>query len=88
MGLENAPVECYNWSMTVLFRCRVEKPLLEKANAVTQSLGTSTSEMVRVFLTQIAKTGKVPVSLDAAEPLVGKKRRNDILKGLDETETW
>ena len=26
--------------------------------------------------------------LDAAEPLVGKKRRNDILKGLDETETW
>ncbi len=74
--------------MTVLFRCRVEKPLLEKANAVTHSLGTSTSEMVRVFLTQIAKTGKVPVSLDAAEPLVGKKRRNDILKGLDETETW
>jgi len=49
--------------MTVLFRCRVEKPLLAKANAVTTSLGTSAGEMFRVFVAEIARTGKVPVEL-------------------------
>ena len=49
--------------MTVLLRCRVEKKLLEKANQVTENLGTSTPEMVRIFLAEIARTGKVPVSL-------------------------
>src|SRR6266705_2022579 len=52
---------------TVLFRCRVKKPLLDKANKVTRDLGTSTPEMVRIFLTQIAKTGKVPLKLDPEE---------------------
>lgn len=46
----------------MLFRCRVEKPLLAKANAVTKSLGTSTAEMFRVFVAEIARTGKVPVN--------------------------
>ena len=50
--------------MTVLFRCRVRKPLLDRANQVTKKLGTSTPEMVRIFLTQIAATGKVPLKLD------------------------
>lgn len=49
--------------MTVLFRCRVEKPLLEKANRVTTRLGTSTAEMFRIFVAQIAHTGKVPLNL-------------------------
>jgi len=43
----------------VRFRCRVKKPLLDKANKVTRDLRTSTPEMVRIFLRQIAKTGKV-----------------------------
>ena len=51
--------------MTVLFRCRIEKPLLDKANRVSKRLGTSTSEMVRIFVTQMARTGKVPLKLDA-----------------------
>jgi antitoxin component of RelBE/YafQ-DinJ toxin-antitoxin module len=46
--------------MTVLFRCRIEKPLLDKANKVTHQLGTSTAEMIRIFVAQIALTGKVP----------------------------
>jgi antitoxin component of RelBE/YafQ-DinJ toxin-antitoxin module len=50
--------------MTVLFRCRVEKPLLDKAEKVSRSLGTSTGEMVRIFLTEIARTGRVPVNLE------------------------
>ena len=53
--------------MTVLFRCRIEKPLLDKANRVSKRLGTSTSEMVRIFVTQMARIGKVPLKLDAGE---------------------
>ena len=53
--------------MTVLFRCRIEKSLLDKANRVTKRLGTSTSEMVRIFVTQIARTRKVPLKLDAGQ---------------------
>jgi addiction module RelB/DinJ family antitoxin len=53
--------------MTVLFRCRIEKPLLDKANRVTKRLGTSTSEMVRIFVTQMARTGKMPLKLDIGQ---------------------
>lgn len=49
--------------MSVLFRCRVEKPLLKKADRITRKLGTSTPEMVRVFLAEIARTGRIPVNL-------------------------
>ena len=76
--------------MTVLFRCRVEKPLLKKANAVTKSLGTSTAEMVRVFVTEIARTGKVPVRLEIAKAdhLLDVQRRNKIWSELDDTKSW
>ena len=40
----------------MLFRCRIDKGLLKKANRVTKHLGTSTSEMVRIFVTQMART--------------------------------
>jgi antitoxin component of RelBE/YafQ-DinJ toxin-antitoxin module len=75
--------------MTVLFRCRIEKPLLQKANRVTTRLGTSTAEMFRIFVTQIARTGKVPLSL-APEPkrLLDRERRNRVLKDLDDSEGW
>jgi len=71
--------------MTVLFRCRVEKPLLEKANRVTTRLGTSTAEMFRIFVAQIAHTGKVPLNL-AQEPEAGldRARRSRILRDLDQ----
>jgi antitoxin component of RelBE/YafQ-DinJ toxin-antitoxin module len=76
--------------MTVLFRCRVEKPLLKKANAVTKSLGTSTAEMVRIFVTEIARTGKVPVRLEMAKAdhLLDVQRRNKIWSELDDTKSW
>ena len=75
--------------MTVLFRCRVEKPLLEKANRVTTRLGTSTAEMFRIFVAQIAHTGKVPWNL-ALEPEAGldRERRNRVLRDLDDSEGW
>ena len=75
--------------MTVLFRCRVEKPLLAKANAVTKSLGTSTAEMVRIFVAEIARTGKVPVRLDTAkDSLLDVQRRNKIWSELDDAKGW
>ena len=73
----------------MLFRCRVEKPLLKKANAVTKSLGTSTAEMVRIFVTEIARTGKVPVKLDTSKDgnLLDIQRRNKIWSELDDAKT-
>jgi len=74
----------------VLFRCRVEKPLLAKANAVTKSLGTSTAEMVRIFVSEIARTGKVPVRLNISKDdnLLDVQRRNKIWSELDDAKSW
>jgi antitoxin component of RelBE/YafQ-DinJ toxin-antitoxin module len=75
--------------MTVLFRCRVEKPLLDKANRVTSRLGTSTAEMVRIFVAQIARTGRVPLSLaPGPEGLLDRDQRNRVLRQLDDSEGW
>jgi antitoxin component of RelBE/YafQ-DinJ toxin-antitoxin module len=76
--------------MTVLFRCRIEKPLLAKADTVTKSLGTSTAEMVRVFVAEIARTGKVPVNLKVlgSEDLAAVQSRNKIWSQLDDTQSW
>ena len=74
----------------MLFRCRVEKPVLTKANAVTKSLGTSTAEMFRIFVAEIARTGRVPVSLKAPadKDLVDVQRRNKLWSELDDAKDW
>ena len=43
-----------------MFRCRVEKSLLKRAHQVADEMGTSTSELVRIFLRAVAKTGQLP----------------------------
>jgi len=64
--------------------------MLTKADAVTKSLGTSTAEMFRIFVAEIARTGKVPVNLSVIEAhdLVDVKRRNKIWSELDDTQGW
>ena len=75
--------------MTVLFRCRVDDRILAKADAVTKEIGTKTPEVIRMFLHQIAKTGKVPISLSAGSgELLDKDRRNEVLRNLDDSEGW
>ncbi len=76
--------------MTVVFRCWVEKPLLKKADAVAKSLGTSTAEMFRIFVAEIARTGKVPVNLKISgdDDLSDISRRNKIWSQLDDTQSW
>jgi antitoxin component of RelBE/YafQ-DinJ toxin-antitoxin module len=78
--------------MTVLFRCRVEKTLLEKVNSVTERLGTDTGEVIRIFMAEIARTGKVPVHL-SLEPegttLLPWEQRAAALESLyDKAKTW
>ena len=78
--------------MTVLLRCRVEKDLLAKANKVTGRLGTSTPKMVRIFLAEIARTGRVPVSLntDSDDRIAGpwEQRAATLESFYDPTKTW
>jgi len=74
--------------MSVLFRVRVDEEDLAKADAVAESVGTKTPEMVRMFIHQIARTGAVPLSLSARDELVNVKRRNRILGELDDAEGW
>jgi antitoxin component of RelBE/YafQ-DinJ toxin-antitoxin module len=76
--------------MTVLFRCRIEKPLLKKADRIARKLGTSTPEMVRMFVTQMATTGKVRLSLDANDPVAGswEQRASTLESFYDKSKTW
>ncbi len=75
--------------MSVLFRCRVDDRLLSQARSVTEALGTNPSEAVRMFLTEMVRTQRLPLALSLkAEGEVDKKRRNEILRGLDDSEGW
>ena len=74
--------------MSTVWRVRVDKSVLNKADRITKRLGTSTQEMVRVFLTQIARSGKVPLNLDTDDDLVDVRRRNQIWGELDDTKDW
>jgi|GEM_PF-1445312 len=77
--------------MTVLFRCRVDPKLLKRAANVTEKLGTSLPEMVRIFVAEVARTGSVPLSLSTQsgrEALINKAARDRIMRSLDDTETW
>jgi addiction module RelB/DinJ family antitoxin len=74
--------------MSTVWRVRVDKSVLNKAERVTKRLGTSPQEMVRVFLTQIARSGKVPLKLDLDDDLVDMRRRNRIWGELDDTKDW
>ncbi|HZR20385.1 MAG TPA: type II toxin-antitoxin system RelB/DinJ family antitoxin [Verrucomicrobiae bacterium] len=77
--------------MTVLFRCRVDPKLLKRAAKVTEELGTSLPEAVRIFVAQVARTGSVPVSLSTRsgpEALINKAARDQVMRSLDDTETW
>ena len=46
--------------MTEMFRCRVDKAVLQRAHELSQEMGTSTSELVSIFLKALVKTGQLP----------------------------
>ena len=51
--------------MTETFRCRVDKSLLRSAKKVSAEMGTSTSELVRIFLKALVKNRQLPFALRA-----------------------
>ena len=57
-----------------------------------EKLGTSTPEMVRMFVAHMARTGKVPLDLDAngADSIAGPwKHRASILESFyDKSKAW
>jgi antitoxin component of RelBE/YafQ-DinJ toxin-antitoxin module len=78
--------------MTVLLRCRVEKDVLAKADNIAARLGTSTPEMIRFFLADIARTGKVPLNLStqAEDSIAGPwpHRAATLESFYDPIKTW
>lgn len=67
----------------------MDEKTLARADRVTKRLGTSTQEMVRIFVTQIAESGRVPLKLEPEDDLVlDRGRRNKLLLSLDDSEGW
>jgi addiction module RelB/DinJ family antitoxin len=80
---------CHNCGMTKVWRLRIDQKTLKRANQVTERIGTSTQELVRIFVTKIAQTGRVPLELNTDDDLVlDKKRRNRLLASLDDSQGW
>ncbi len=77
--------------MSVLFRCRVDPAKLKQAEKVTSELGTSVPEVIRIFVAEIARTGRVPVRMSVKPPdemLLNIEARNKIWRELDDAESW
>ena len=75
--------------MRTVWRIRIDQKTLARANRVTERLGTSTQEMVRIFVAQIAESGKVPLKLESADDLVlDPMRRNKLLLSLNDSDGW
>jgi len=70
----------------VLFRCRIKKETLDKANRLAIENGTSSGELVRIFLTQFAKGQKLAINPDGE--LLNRAARDKTMRELDDTETW
>ena len=70
---------------------RVDPKLLKKTQQVTEQMGTSPGELVRMLFTQVVKRRTIPfeVTADArTDDLMDIKRRNRILLSLDDSEGW
>ncbi len=76
--------------MTDIFRVRIERDLIRKANRVAEEIGTTPGEIVRMLFTQLVRQKEIPFSLSAGkkDELLDIKRRNRVLLGLDDSEGW
>lgn len=77
--------------MTTVWRLRIDEDTLERAGEVTRRLGTSTQEMVRIFVARIAETGRVPLELAPGEEVVSTpwEMRAAVLESFyDPSKAW
>jgi addiction module RelB/DinJ family antitoxin len=67
---------------TEMFRCRVDRDLIKKANRVAKDIGTTPGEIVRLLFKQLVKRRAIPFPLQADAPedeiLRPAKRRSEI----------
>ncbi len=54
--------------MTEMFRCRMDRKLLKQATRVTDQIGTTPGEVVRMMFRQLVKRRAVPFPLTADAP--------------------
>lgn len=73
-----------------MFRCRIERKLIAEATKVTEEIGTTPGEVVRLLFTQLVKRRSIPfpLSADVHDGLVDVRRRNKVLRELDDAEGW
>lgn len=74
--------------MTDIFRVRIERKLLQDASRISEEIGTSPGELVRILFAQLVKRRSVPFELSADDDLLDVPRRNRILRQLDDSEGW
>ena len=77
--------------MTELFRCRIDRKLLAEAEQVSEEIGTTPGEVVRLCFKQMVKRRAIPFPLNADGPgdgLVDVQRRNKVLRDLDDVKGW
>lgn len=60
--------------MSEMFRLRVDKSLLKEAHKVSAKIGTSTGELVRIFLKQMVRRQAVPFSLTADDEILAPRK--------------
>jgi len=65
-----------------MFRCRIERKLIVEATKVTEEIGTTPGEVVRLLFTQLVKRRSIPFPLTADAPeddvLTSSKRRAEL----------
>lgn len=77
--------------MTELFSCQIERELLKEAEQISEEIGTTPGEIVRLTFTQLVKRRAIPFPLTPEPPpdsLLDKTRRNLVLRDLDDSEGW
>ena len=74
--------------MTEMFRCRIERRLIQQATRVAEDIGTTPGEVVRLLFTQMVKRRTIPFPLqaDAAEDeiLSPARRRSEMWDQMNE----
>jgi len=77
--------------MSYLWRVRIDEKVLDEADRVTERLGTSTQEMVRVLVAKIARTGAVPLELTLGDDAMmppWEQRAETLESFYDSSKTW
>ncbi|MDE2100720.1 MAG: type II toxin-antitoxin system RelB/DinJ family antitoxin [Patescibacteria group bacterium] len=71
--------------MTEIFRVRIEQDLIAEAAKVTEEIGTTPGDVVRLMFKQMVKRRTIPFPLNADSPeeeAVGPKERRAKLAGM------